>query len=355
MPKRRPHPIILLILLVLALSGCDSLPLPERVSPTPELSATPTETPIPTPLPTPTPTPTPLPPLLVLLVPPEADPELASALQSSFAELSQQAGLRWQIRQTISAAETTSDVAYLIALPPAEGLNELVAAAPNTRFLAAGIPGLEPAPNLLAIGSEEETPDQNGFLAGYIAAMITRYWRAGVIGVEDTPEGQAARISFQNGVRYFCGLCRSGVPPFYEYPISVRLPAGSSEAEWRALADFLIDRVVETVYVAPGAGGDDLLRYLTQAGVNVIGGVRPPDDIRDRWVVSIRNPDLDGIYLEYWPLLLEGETGQALPLRVSLADINPELFSPGKQRMAEELLTDLEAGYIDTGVTPEAP
>jgi hypothetical protein len=38
----------------------------------------------------------------------------------------------------------------------------------------------------------------------------------------------------------------------------------------------------------------------------------------------------------------------ALPL--TFLDVNPDLFSPGRQRYAQEVLTDLLAGFIDTQV-----
>ena len=342
-------------LAALLLAGCNNLPLPGGAT---ETSPPPTPTKTPVPLPTETPTPTPLPPLLVLLVPPEADPALAESLEPQFAQLALEEGLRFQIRQSISAEETASEVDYLIALPPAPGLDGIVTAAPDTRFLAAGIPNLPESPNLIAIGSNRNVPDQNAFLAGYIAALTTPEFRTGVIGLDDSEHAEAINAAFETGVRFFCGLCRSGVPPFYEYPIFISLPSTASEVEWRAIADFMADRIVRTVYVVPSAGGawrEELLRHLAERGVYMIGESKPPEDIRDWWMVSMRQPDLEGIYLEYWPQLLNGETGIILPLPVQLADINPNLFSPGKQRLAEEILADLQAGLIGTGDVPAVP
>ncbi len=345
--------ILFLTMLLLGLAACSSLPIPGQVSPTPEAAATATMEPTATPLPTPTATS--LPPLLVLLLPTEADAELADELQAYFSQAAQQAGLRWQVRQSIDVQEVRDEVDYLVAVPPAEGVAQLVAAAPETRFLAVGIPGLEPSPNLLAVGTEADRPDQKGFIAGYVAAMLTDYWRVGVISVEDTEAGQAARIGFQNGVYYFCGLCRSGVPPFYDYPLFIGLPAGASDQEWRQVGSFLLDRLVETVYVAPGAGGDDLILYLAGAGVRVIGSSPPPSGVAEQWVASVRQPDLANLYLEYWPRLLAGEGGQNHPLPIVLADTNETNLSVGKEQAAGEILSEMLAGFIDPGATPIAP
>ncbi len=345
--RRKLLASMLLIALSLALLGCNSLPLPLPDSSTP--TATITQTITPTLEPTATLTPTPLPPLLLLLLPPEADPALGDYLQTTFAEKAAENGLRWQVRPFITAEEAARDVKYIIAVPPAQGLAELVAGAPDTRFLAVNVPGLEPAPNLIAIGGGTETADQQGFIAGYIAAAITDQWRVGVISVEDSETGQAARVGFQTGVPYFCGLCNPEYAPFYEYPLYIGMTAGAADADWRVAGDYLIDRHVDTVYVEPGAGGEDLLRYLATANINIIGGVIPPEDVRDRWVVSIR-PEILQNYLEYWPVLVGDEPGFSLPLPILLTDVNPDLLSPGRLRHAEQIFAEVQAGYIFTGV-----
>jgi hypothetical protein len=103
-----------------------------------------------------------------------------------------------------------------------------------------------------------------------------------VISVSDTAEGIAARTGFINGVVYFCGTCRQIYPPFFDsqnqliqYPLFVELPSGAAENEWEAAADSLLSRSVDTIYVAPGAGGESLLSYLAQAGVKLVGGSPP--------------------------------------------------------------------------------
>lgn len=342
----KPILTLFVFALFLTLTACNSLPLPIPTQSTP--TSAPTHTPSATPTPLATPTLTPLPPLLVLLAPPNADPSLAEALGAEIAQRSAESGLRWQVRPSLNLQETADQVSYVVALPPVDGLSELVESAPQTRFLAVGITGLEPAENLISIGGEGPSPARQGFLGGYIAAMITEQWRVGTISVEDSQDGQDGRVGFQNGVKFFCGLCRPASPPFYEYPLFVGLPAGASEAEWRALGDFMVDRAVRTAYIQPQADGEDLLRYLAQNGVNILGGVPRPDGIQDHWVASLRT-DIKAAYLDYLPRLLAGQTGISEPLLLSITDVNPDLLSPGKQRFAEEILKELQAGFIDPG------
>lgn len=342
---RKPIPALLLFLLACG-AACGA---PPRGDATPSAAPSPTVEASPT-LPLPEPSPTALPPLVILLAPDTADPTLSTALQAELNRLAPQYGLRWQIRQTMTGAEVAAEAAYLVALPPGAEVAELVAAAPGTRFLAVGIPGLPAAPNLINIGSESAPAEIPAFMGGYIGALITADWRIGMIGVEGESE-TAELTAFENGMRFFCGLCRPQYAPFYEYPFLATLPASASEEEWRALADFMRDRLVGTVYVGAGAGSADLLEHLASLGVNVVGRVSPPDGARGHYVASLRT-DLTAAYMEYLPRLLGGETGISAPLPLLLADVNPDLLPAGRLRLVQQTLADVQAGYILTGGVP---
>lgn len=351
--KPLPLRVTLLLLLIgfsLSLVACDKVTPPEISAPTQTLmetgSAPPTITPASTA--TATTTPTPPPSLAVLLARAEADSAQVSAFQTALNGPISGAGLRWQVRQQLSAEDLTPELRLVIALPPDPGLAALVAAAPDTQFLAVGIPDLPPAPNLSVIGAQGPRPDQHGFIAGAIAAIITPDWRVGVISVSDTTAGNAARQGFINGAVYFCGLCRPTHPPFYEYPLYVEMPAGASPAEWKAAADYLIDHYAQTAYVYPGAGDESTLEYLAQAGVNLIGSSPPPEGLSQHWVASLSS-DLLPIVEELISSLLAGQGGVEIPMPLVITQVNAELFSPGRQNLAQEILSNLLEGYIDTG------
>ena len=205
------------------------------------------------------------------------------------------------------------------------------------------------APNLSVIGSGGERADQQGFLAGYLAAVITPDWRVGVISQPDSPAGMAARNGFANGVVFYCGLCRPAYPPFIQYPIFVDLPPGGDP---QAVVDTLVGNAVKTVYVAPGVGDAALLEALAQAGLQLIGSGAPPQQIASQWVASIRMDEM-GAVRQIWPRLLAGEGGFDLSTPLTLGERNPALFSPGRQRLVDRMLTDLLAGYVDSGVDPQ--
>ena len=289
--------------------------------------------------------------MAVLLASPGADQAQVSNLQTLLNDIITAAGLRWQVRQQLTTEDLVPALRLVVVVPPDPGLAELVAAAPGTQFLALGIPGLATFPNLTSLGGEGERPDQQGFIAGVIAAMLSSDWRVGVISLSDTVEGRAARTGFLNGVVYFCGLCRAAHPPFYEYPLYIELPSTASSAEWQEAANYMVDHDALTVYVYPQAGDRAMLSILATGKVNIISSGEPPQEALTSWVVSLTTDPLPLIRSQVQGLL-DGSMhgGQSLVVPIQFTQINPLLFSPGKQRLAEQVLSDLQAGFIDTSV-----
>jgi hypothetical protein len=272
-------------------------------------------------------------------------------LRGVMVELAERDGLAFLERAEISDADWQSDVRLVVALPPDPGLAALAPAHPGTQFLAVGVPALQPAQNLSVIGAQGDRPDRQGFLAGYLAAVITQDWRVGVISRADTPAGKAAEGGFVNGAIFYCGLCRPAYPPFYQYPVVAAISAGASQADQQVAADTLLSNAVQTVYVAPGVGDESLLNYLAEAGVNIIGSAPPTAQVQNRWVASIQ-VDWAQAVREAWSRLMNGETGLSLAGPLQLTDRNETLFSSGRQGYVERMLQDLLDGYIDTGVDP---
>ena len=301
--------------------------------------------------PTTTPTPTPQPALAVLLAPPGSDSALAERMFKILQPNLEQAGLRWELRPALDAAGLDADLRLVVVLPPDPGLAALAAAAPQAQFLAVGIPGLQPAANISLVGSQGARPDQQGFIAGVIAAAITPDWRVGVLGPGDSPAARAARQGFLNGAIYFCGLCLPYHGPTVDYPVFLDLPAGAGPAEIQAAVQGLKDLAVQTVYIVPGSLGSDLTGALAQAGVNVLGAGTPPPELAQQWVASVDSDPLPAI-LDLLPALLAGQGEQSLEMSLSMTNANQDLFSQGRQERVQEILADLLAGFIDTGVDP---
>jgi hypothetical protein len=289
--------------------------------------------------------------MAVLLATSGADQAYVNYLQTALNDIVTGSGLRWQVRQQLSLDDLIPALRLVVAIPPDPGLAQMAASAPETQFLALGIPGLQASPNLTSIGAQASRPDQQGFIAGVIAAMLSADWRVGVISLSDTVEGKAARTGFLNGVVYFCGLCRPAHPPFYAYPLIYELPSTATTVEWQEAANYMVDHEVQTVYVYPDAGDEAMLSILANAKVNIISSGEPPQSAQSNWVVSLTTDPLDLIQSQVEGLLdgtISG--GQSLVVPIQFTHINPALFTLGKQMMAEQILSDLQAGFIDTSV-----
>lgn len=344
--------ILLIITFILVACGVtrESTPSP-GISGTDDPAPAETISPNPTPSAPPTSPPTFASPLTILVKSSETNFSQAGQIESALSSHARAAGLRFQVRPSLDQADLDSEVGYVIALPPDPGLAALAAAAPETQFLGIGIPALQPLTNLTTIAPQGSAPDEIGFLAGYIAAVVSSEWRVGVISTSDDPAGIAARNGFLNGVIYFCGLCRQTHPPYYDYPLYVELPTTGSAAEWQAAADTLRDRLVKTVYVAPGAGDQALLEYLAQAGINIISSASPPEALGDNWIASLQ-PDYVQALQQAWPEFVDGNAGVNLPVSIQINAINEDIFTPGRQQLVQEFLVQLQNGYIDTGIDP---
>jgi hypothetical protein len=161
--------------------------------------------------------------------------------------------------------------------------------------------------------------------------------------------------AFENGYHYFCGYCFNpdfpGPNSHGLYPIIVRIPQDAPESDYNGHADLLIHNVVKVAYVYPEVATRDMLTYMSQRDVLLIGQTLPAENVRSSWITSIQ-PDLISALQAIFPQLVAGNGGQLAPTPLFLTDTNPELLSEAKLRLVREVLAGLENGSIGTGVTP---
>lgn len=323
-------------------------------------SCGPKETPVPTPTiePSPTiaPTATPSVPLVILVVPADMDPATSNVYQSTVYDLAQAAGYRFQVRNTLTAADLEPSLKMVIALPPDPGIVALAAAAPQAQFLAVDIPGVAALGNISVIATQVR-PDLVGFLFGYIAAMLTPDWgySIGMIGPQGDPNAQTAFAAYKNGMTFYCGLCPKANPYAYldefgqiiEYPQYIEIPTDEAVSSYTAYADFLYRRKkVSMIYVYPTVATPDLLSYIGSLGLLSITDTTP--NPRPVYYVASLRPDISKAIQLAWPDLLAGRAGITYQPPFSLIDVDPNLLTPGKQQQVELLLAELLAGRIGT-------
>ena len=314
--------------------------------------ATPTPIPTDTPVPLPTFTATPSAPLAILVLPADLDPALYDLYQATVYDLAQQAGFRFQVRNTLSELDLEPTLRVVIALPPdpGSGIAALAAAAPQTQFLAINIPGLTAGGNISVLASSVQT-DVVAFMAGYIGAMITDDYRIGMIYPDGNTEALSALDAYTNGKTYFCGICRPYYYLPYDFPQSIPIPATEPPENYGGYAVYLIQqREVDYIYVYPDIATPELLAYIGSAGAVQVGSA-PQGGIPLYWAASL-SPDTLSAIKAAWPNLIAGQGGQVVQSPLTFSNVDSTLFPPGKQADAEQVLADLLAGRISPHGVP---
>lgn len=314
-----------------------------------------TSTPAPTAVPSPSAVPTPETPLAILVVPADMDKASSDAAQKVVYDLAQASGMRFQVRNTFGQADLEPGLKVLVSLPPDPGITALAAAAPGVQFLAINIPGIAAGGNVSVLAGSNQT-DVPAFLAGYTAALISDDFRAGMIMPKDNPAAQQAARAFANGMAYHCGLCTSyrlyldpnGIG--LRYPQFAEIPAGEDPSRMGGWANYVVGNLkVDAVYVFPDPAIEvrQLYDSLGQTGAKIMGAALP-NPRPGGWVMGIQSDPVKAIQVA-WPELVAGRGGQSVPAPLGLADVDPAYLSPGKQRLVQKVLDDLQSGRIATG------
>lgn len=321
-----------------------------------EPSVTATPPPTETPVIPPTLTSTPTVPLVIVILPADLDPEDSNLYQKTVYDLAQASGMRFQVRNSLTAEELTEPgLQIVVAFPPDPGIAALAAAAPQVQFLAINIPGVAAGGNVSALGDNSQS-DITAFLAGYTAALITDEYHIGMIMPKDNADAQRAAAAFRNGMIYYCGLCRVIFYPAFClaenlqscYPQYIDIPSDEDRSRYNPYADYLIlQRDVDTIFVYPSVAEPDLLTYIGTTGASLIGTFTP-EERPGGWVMTIQPDEIKAIQ-NAWPQLVAGQGGLTVQSPLGLSDIDPSLLPPGEQRLVQETLDKLQNGLINTG------
>jgi hypothetical protein len=335
--------LVLLLILFTLLAACGgratTTPIKAPASPTSSPIASPTASSMP---------------LAILILPADMAQKDKDSYQTLIYNLTQASGMRFQVLNTLTDNDLTlagPSLKVVITFPPDPGLAALTAAAPGVQFLAVDIPNLATAANLSSIGGSGFPVDQQAFLAGYIAGLVAPEWKVGILSQKDNPEGDTAVTAFTNGFVYYCGSCRNPLfpQPAGIYPVVVRIPSDAKTNTYNAYADLLIQNVVKVAYIFPAVATSDLLSYMSQNSLLLIGQSMPNDTVQPQWIASIQPDEITAIK-NIFPDLAAGKGGKVVPTPLVLTDVNSSLLGAGKLRLAQAVLDGLQNGTIGTGV-----
>ena len=102
---------------------------------------------------------------------------------------------------------------------------------------------------------------------------------------------------------------------------------------------------VKTAYIYPTIADPEIMVYLAQGGMRLIGSQTPPDVLRPAWIATI-NSDITGGLQQVWGDAISGGPGRAVPVGISLSDVDTNALSEGKLRLVNELISTFIAGGI---------
>jgi hypothetical protein len=284
-------------------------------------------------------TPTSSAPLVILLTPPESDPNLLAVAAEVTASYAATNNLQFEQRSLLNPAELPASLVKLVVLAPDPGALALATAAPQVTVITLGfeVEGGLANTTSISTGSGGDS-SQIAFIAGYIAAMSAEDWRAGIL----YSAGSALIVNdYSAGANYFCGSCAPVAPPYIVYPVSAQ---ATDAQNWQAAADQLISQLVKVVYLTPEMEASGAAQYLANFGVLLIGNAPSPPELTGSWIVSVSSVSSDSLRES----LLRALNGEAIADATTLSMINPNssLFSESRQTNVAQVAEDLQAGFI---------
>jgi len=268
-------------------------------------------------------------------------------LKNEVLDLANQSSLALENITTLSDEVIGEGVFLVFIFEDDPGIVDFASRYPEVQFVSVGGSEITTSVNLSVIDADSQRPDYQAFVAGYIAAMTADDWRAGVVAIGGGAEGEAIGTGFINGARYFCGLCRTAFPPFYEYPQSYQLDTNGQG--WGSLVAIIQENRLGVIYLAPIENFASIVQDGLQLSSAIIGdGARPDVVPEDQWVAAVRYSAVDSLR-SVWNDLIEGKGGQVIQWELQIVEVNRDLLSEGREKAARELIEDLEAGFISTG------
>jgi len=333
--------IVLFVIAILTMSACGNGGQAATAAPVPLTD---------TPIPLSTLSPTPTIPLAVLIVPATLDLDTSNLYQKTVYDLAQQSGLRFQVRNEFTEADLEPGLQIVIAVSSDPGITALAAAAPQVQFLAINVPDITAGGNVSVLGNNSQST-VSAFLAGYTAALITDDYRIGMMIPKDNAGALTDLNAYANGMAYYCGVCRPLYFFNWAFPQYIEIGADEDKNNYDAYADILMMQYkVSTIYIHPDIYTEDLVTYIGTTGSSMIGTITP-EQRPAGWVMTIQ-PDVIKAIQNAWPGLVGGQGGVTVQSPLGLADVDPILLSPGKQRLVEQTLNELQAGLINIESIP---
>ncbi len=246
----------------------------------------------------------------------------------------------WEVEVQRNAQFNAGDsgTALVVLLSPTFDVNALVAQHPDLPFILIANAPLPESPNLTQVILRN---DHLYFLAGYLAVLIAPDFRAGALLPGDV---DTAVQAFRNGAFYLCGRCVPAYGPIVTFPVSATLAPNASVDLLQTTLTELNKNRLETLFVPADLLSPDHLPVLESTGWRLLG-TSLPQDPPSNWAVTM-SFDLEQGLEKAWQAALIEKQAVTVTVPVTLKDINSQWLTPGRQRLAEQIIKDLQAGWV---------
>ena len=337
----RKNLLIIGLFILVGLGACrpDSTPTPDI-----SVNETQTEAPVVTEAPTATVTV----PAVILTSAPEANPAVVALTQSAVDTLAADSGLQVLVYESLTPELIHAGVRIVVGV--GVDLSGLAAGNPSVQFVEVDRPGSVPGANLSVVGDPVIDEQRRAFMAGYLTALVSSDYKVAGLLASDVNTTTEEVNGYVIGARFFCGLCNPKYPPYNSFPQWDTLPSGSAAGTFQPAAQQFVNLGVEVVYIGETLATPELTGYFSDLGLKVVAA-NGPDMPRDNWVATVTLDPAPAL-MAMWPDLLAGTGAQVSPMSVGLTDTEAGLISDGRQRLFNEMLVELEAGYALPEFTP---
>ncbi len=253
-------------------------------------------------------------------------------------------GLALAVEDGLSSEMITPETRIVVGIGADLDISSIAADTPQVSFLALEHKGIGPGANLFVIGDPAEDWQRQVFMAGYLTALVSSDNKLGALIPADSENPEQIVEIFNNGARFYCGICRPQFPPYGNFPRWEILSLSNAEAGFQPVVDDFIVSGIDIIYVHGALASPTLFSYLAERDIKVVSN-SDPDARGPNWVGTLivdPAPALDVI----WTDLMTGQNGYQLPASVTVVNRNTGLFSEARYRLFDSVLSDLEQGLI---------
>jgi basic membrane lipoprotein Med (substrate-binding protein (PBP1-ABC) superfamily) len=247
-----------------------------------------------------------------------------------------------------AAAEQGNAIVIVAGNDLAERTRAVAEDFPETQFIGIDQPQTDSPANYVVIGDPGNRLDEEGFLAGALAGLITQQRKIGLMVMADSLAGKLYRNGFVHGLRYTCGDCEL---------TAVEIGDANDLARGEKIAADFKSAQIDVMFAAAGPAGEAGLASASTQGMWVIGLGRDltADANGNPFGLGsvVRRPDI--VLPNLISALLAGENPQSIPFSLAngtlaFADTFGPDVSPAVTNYLRDMITQLATGSLDTGI-----